>query len=50
MRMFGAVSQAMKFLYATRLAEVGLITECLHYCEVIGGLIAKYPSSFSYCE
>ncbi|XP_043212501.1 protein transport protein Sec16A-like isoform X3 [Amphibalanus amphitrite] len=40
--------QAMKFIYATRLAEVGLITECLHYCEVIGGLIAKYPSSFNY--
>uniref|UniRef100_A0A2D4NN92 Sec16 Sec23-binding domain-containing protein n=2 Tax=Micrurus surinamensis TaxID=129470 RepID=A0A2D4NN92_MICSU len=40
--------QVFKFLYACRLAEVGLIAQAFHYCEVISKAILTNPSCFSH--
>ncbi|XP_023718368.1 uncharacterized protein LOC111870357 isoform X4 [Cryptotermes secundus] len=39
--------QAYKYLYATRLAEFGMLTEAVHYVEVIAGSVLEQPTSYS---
>ncbi|XP_069097700.1 protein transport protein Sec16A isoform X3 [Pleurodeles waltl] len=39
--------QVFKFIYACRLAEVGLAAQAFHYCEVIAKTILKHPSYYS---
>lgn len=39
--------QAYKYLYATRLAEFGMLTEAVHYVEVIAGSVLEQPASYS---
>ncbi|XP_069465688.1 protein transport protein Sec16A isoform X2 [Ambystoma mexicanum] len=39
--------QVFKFIYACRLAEVGLAAQAFHYCEVISRTILKHPSYYS---
>nr|XP_060613474.1 protein transport protein Sec16A isoform X2 [Anolis sagrei ordinatus] len=39
--------QVFKFIYACRLAEVGLAAQAFHYCEVISKAILKSPSYYS---
>ncbi|KAK7082621.1 hypothetical protein SK128_025546 [Halocaridina rubra] len=38
--------QSYKFIYALRLAEYGFPAEALRYCEVIGQIAGKSPSSY----
>uniref|UniRef100_A0A098LZ83 Protein transport protein sec16 n=1 Tax=Hypsiglena sp. JMG-2014 TaxID=1550645 RepID=A0A098LZ83_9SAUR len=39
--------QVFKFLYACRLAEMGLIAQAFHYCEVISKAILTNPGCYS---
>ncbi|XP_070614866.1 LOW QUALITY PROTEIN: protein transport protein Sec16A [Erythrolamprus reginae] len=39
--------QVYKFLYACRLAEMGLIAQAFHYCEVISKAILTNPGCYS---
>ncbi|MGH0122822.1 UNVERIFIED_CONTAM: hypothetical protein FKN15_008252 [Acipenser sinensis] len=39
--------QVFKFIYACRLAEVGLSAQAFHYCEVISRTVLKRPSYYS---
>ncbi|XP_029469984.1 protein transport protein Sec16A isoform X2 [Rhinatrema bivittatum] len=39
--------QVFKFIYACRLAEMGLAAQAFHYCEVISKSIIKHPSYYS---
>ncbi|XP_030063498.1 protein transport protein Sec16A isoform X3 [Microcaecilia unicolor] len=39
--------QVFKFIYACRLAEMGLAAQAFHYCEVISKTIIKHPSYYS---
>uniref|UniRef100_H9GEQ2 Protein transport protein sec16 n=1 Tax=Anolis carolinensis TaxID=28377 RepID=H9GEQ2_ANOCA len=39
--------QVFKFIYACRLAELGLAAQAFHYCEVISKAILKSPSYYS---
>ncbi|XP_066569129.1 protein transport protein Sec16A isoform X2 [Amia ocellicauda] len=39
--------QVFKFIYACRLAEVGLSAQAFHYCEVISRTLLSHPSYFS---
>ncbi|XP_007441607.1 protein transport protein Sec16A [Python bivittatus] len=39
--------QVFKFIYACRLAEMGLTAQAFHYCEVISKAILKNPSYYS---
>ncbi|XP_006900693.1 PREDICTED: protein transport protein Sec16A [Elephantulus edwardii] len=39
--------QVFKFIYACRLADMGLATQAFHYCEVIAKSILAQPSSHS---
>lgn len=39
--------QAYKFLYATRLAEHGMLDQALRYCEVIAGSVQYKPEHYS---
>nr|XP_033816035.1 protein transport protein Sec16A isoform X3 [Geotrypetes seraphini] len=39
--------QVFKFVYACRLAEMGLAAQAFHYCEVISKTIIKHPSYYS---
>nr|XP_028570104.1 protein transport protein Sec16A isoform X1 [Podarcis muralis] len=39
--------QVFKFIYACRLAEVGLAAQAFHYCEVISKAILKNPCYYS---
>jgi hypothetical protein len=40
-------SQVYKYLYAKRLAEFGMLTEAVHYVEMIAGAILQRPMSYS---
>ncbi|KAJ6653310.1 hypothetical protein lerEdw1_009339 [Lerista edwardsae] len=39
--------QVFKFIYACRLAEVGLAAQAFHYCEVIGRAVLQRPWCYS---
>ncbi|XP_062929806.1 protein transport protein Sec16A isoform X7 [Mobula hypostoma] len=39
--------QVFKFIYACRLAEVGLAAQAFHYCEVIARTILRNPAYYS---
>ncbi|XP_043839409.1 protein transport protein Sec16A isoform X6 [Dromiciops gliroides] len=39
--------QVFKFIYACRLAEMGLAAQAFHYCEVISKTILKQPRQYS---
>ncbi|XP_074066812.1 protein transport protein Sec16A isoform X4 [Macrotis lagotis] len=39
--------QVFKFIYACRLAEMGLAAQAFHYCEVISKTILKQPCQYS---
>ncbi|MBN3322407.1 SC16A protein, partial [Atractosteus spatula] len=39
--------QVFKFIYACRLAEVGLSAQAFHYCEVISRTVLSHPSYYS---
>ncbi|XP_042334135.1 protein transport protein Sec16A isoform X2 [Sceloporus undulatus] len=39
--------QVFKFIYACRLAEMGLAAQAFHYCEVIAKAVLKNPSYYS---
>ncbi|EMP34624.1 Neurogenic locus notch like protein 1 [Chelonia mydas] len=44
---FNVVSQVFKFIYACRLAEMGLAAQAFHYCEVISKTVLKNPYYYS---
>ncbi|XP_036607459.1 protein transport protein Sec16A isoform X3 [Trichosurus vulpecula] len=39
--------QVFKFIYACRLAEMGLAAQAFHYCEIISKTILKQPRQYS---
>ncbi|XP_066501551.1 protein transport protein Sec16A isoform X2 [Hoplias malabaricus] len=40
--------QVFKFIYACRLAEVGLCAQAFHYCEVISRVLLTLPNCYSH--
>lgn len=41
------IPQVFKFIYACRLAEMGLAAQAFHYCEVISRTVLKDPHYYS---